>query len=245
MSIIWNIHLTSEWPYGLGLCVYLLRYRLDRLVQQYAFKLINKLIKNWLVNWYHMTATCSTSFLVLCVCGPIVVSSSYLTLTLKDMSIKISSSLVCRWCGFYVFFSIGYRLPALVRIWVGEKKNSIETRMSSCCLFPLPFTYFLSVASPFPVLLFLSSPLSISSCRCAWTRRSTWSTRSVVGSWRVTAAWRTVGHQSPSSVAFTPTTARLEPGASCGKTRAMLGQRTSSPALGIACSFTLWVHSLR
>lgn len=81
-----------------------------------------------------------------------------------------------------------------------------------------------------------------SSCRCAWTRRSTWSTRLAVASWHVTAAWRTVGRQSLSSAACMPTTARPGRGASCGKTRVTPGQRTSSPASDTACSSTPWVQ---
>lgn len=79
--------------------------------------------------------------------------------------------------------------------------------------------------------------------RCAWTQRSTWSTHLVVASWRVTAAWRTVERQNLSSAACTLTTARPEPGASCGKTRVTPGRRMSSPVSDTACSSTPWVQS--
>lgn len=81
-----------------------------------------------------------------------------------------------------------------------------------------------------------------SSCRCAWTLRSTWSTRLGVGSWRVMEAWMTAGRRSRSSAACTPTTANWGRGASCGRTRATLAQRMFSPVSGTACSSTLWVR---
>lgn len=92
---------------------------------------------------------------------------------------------------------------------------------------------------------FLPRLILLLPCRCAWTQRSTWSTHLVVASWRATAAWRTAGRQSLSSAACTLTTARPEPGASCGKTRVTPGRRMSSPASDTACSSTLWVQSAR
>lgn len=89
--------------------------------------------------------------------------------------------------------------------------------------------------------LMLLSSSHCSSCRCAWTRRSTWSTRSAVGSWHVTEAWMTAGRRSHSSAACTPTTAKWGRGASCGRIHAMLAQRMCSPVLVTACSSIQWV----
>lgn len=118
-------------------------------------------------------------------------------------------------------------------------KLACGAQLVHCCSLKLHFTSCFQ-HYPQPVL---SSPSSF--CyRCAWIQRSTWSTHLVVGSWHVTAAWRTAEHQSHSSAACMPTIARLQHGAFCGKILVTQGQRTSSPALDIACSSTQWVRTL-